>query len=337
RDRGFQFDTDDVAAVAFAIADAMFEGDDLFAALDKSFGEQEPRGQLEVVARRAHSNAQGKLAHADLERLLANQIVLEAAQAAILPFGHVRQVDAARARHQRLLRSGLYTEQVGLQLGVAILLRPDLQRERGKLIDHGDGQAVFGEVHSIDVGLARIASLDAHMFKLAGGVRREFVKPFFAAGRAYDPAVIPLGEAERADQRALGSVALLAQDADLRFAAANRADGRPEAGQIHCPAGGKVLGVRLQQRASKEYVRLWRVLNLVGLGPPIGGEQLLPVCGVLVRQLYRCLGQHRCANAAHEGKQSGEARQTGSQVQGVAKREKVRWLRTVSAGRFQAG
>src|SRR5207245_6363303 len=130
------------------------------------FGEQEPRGQLEVVARRAHSNAQGKLAHADLERLLANQIVLEAVQAAILPFGHVRQVDAARARHQRLLRSGLYTEQVGLQLGVAILLRPEAQRKCGKLIDHGDGQAVFSEVHRVDVDLARIASLDAHMFKL---------------------------------------------------------------------------------------------------------------------------------------------------------------------------
>src|SRR5207244_13523300 len=103
-------------------------------------------------------------------------------------------------------------------------------------------------------------------------VRREFVKPFFAAGRAYDPAVVPFGEAERADQRALGSVALLAQDADLRFAAANRADGRAEAGQVHCPAGGKVLSVRLQQRASKEFVRLWCVLNLVRLGPPLRGE-----------------------------------------------------------------
>src|SRR5437879_5491164 len=277
------------------------------------------------------------VAYADLERLLANQIVLEAAQTALLPFGHVRQFDAARTRHQRLLRSGLYTEQVGLQLGVAILLRPEAQRECGKLIDHGDGQAVFGEVHRVDVDLARVASLDAHVLKLAGGVRREFVKPLFATGGTYHSAVVPFGEAERANQRALGSVALLAQDADLRFAAANRADGRPEAGQVHCPAGGKVLGVRLQQRASKEYVRLWRVLNLVGLGPPIGGEQLLPVRGVLVRQLFCCLGQHRRANAAHERKQSGEARQKGSQVQGVAKREKVRWLRTVSAGRSQAG
>src|SRR5713226_7081306 len=101
-----ELDLDHVAAVL--LAGALLERADLLVAPDQPFGIEEPRGQLEVMAGGPHGHGERELTDADLQRLLADQVILEAAHAAVLPFGDQRQVHAARAlRHVGNLLGGM--------------------------------------------------------------------------------------------------------------------------------------------------------------------------------------------------------------------------------------
>src|SRR6266849_7443793 len=100
-------------------------------------------------------------------------------------------------------KCGLHAQQVELQLGVSVLLRPEIQGNGSQLLDHRDGKPVLGKVHCLDVDLAGVASLDAHVLELAGCVSRQLLKPLLPAARTDDLAVVPLRQAKRADQRAL--------------------------------------------------------------------------------------------------------------------------------------
>src|SRR5713101_510875 len=181
-------------------------------------------------------------------------------------------------------KSGLHAQQVELQLGVAVLLRPEIQGNRGKLIHNWDGKPVLGEVHGLDVHLAGVAGLDAHVLELAGCVSCQLLKPLLPAARADDLAVVPLRQAERANQGALGPMALLAQNSHLRLPRAHRAGRRPEAGQFDLSAAGEMFGVGLQERPGKKQMRLRRSFDHVTFALPISGKQVVPVVRLLALQ-----------------------------------------------------
>ena len=83
--------------VAFGRA---FKRKDLPGLLHDPFGEEKTGGEFEVVARRAHRDAQGVVADADFERLFGGETIVFAAELSIVPFGHLREPDAAnRPRH----------------------------------------------------------------------------------------------------------------------------------------------------------------------------------------------------------------------------------------------
>ena len=70
-----QFRHDDVTWIFPAISRSVFETENLFAPLHEPFGEEKSRGELHVVTRRAHRNAQRIFAHADFERLFGGEII----------------------------------------------------------------------------------------------------------------------------------------------------------------------------------------------------------------------------------------------------------------------
>src|SRR5262249_1282709 len=107
-ERGFVFELnlDHVAVVTFVSADAVFELENLFGAAEEPFGVEEARGQFEVVAGGAHGHGERVRPSADLQGLLAAQIVLEAAYLSFLPFPTLGEIDAARALRHVLLLSG---------------------------------------------------------------------------------------------------------------------------------------------------------------------------------------------------------------------------------------
>ena len=124
----------------------------------------------------------------------------------------------SRGRHGQL-----HPEKVGLEFGVAVLLCPKVERDRGKFVDKRFGKAAFGHVDALNVGLAGIAAFDADGGKIVCGVDGEFGMVFFAASGADEAAKIPFGEAEAAEQAATASVTLRAEDGERGFALAERA------------------------------------------------------------------------------------------------------------------
>src|SRR5258708_22101347 len=75
-----------------------------------------------------------------------------------------------RARKLRLFRGWMairpsHTQQVGLELGISALLRPQIQRHRRKFVNRPLGQTVLRQIHRFYVGLARVAALDPNVRK----------------------------------------------------------------------------------------------------------------------------------------------------------------------------
>jgi hypothetical protein len=80
---------------------ALGEGRDLLAPADDPFREQEPGGELGIMARSAHRHRERRAVHSNLERLLGDDVVVEGAQVPLAPFRELHAVDAARARAHR--------------------------------------------------------------------------------------------------------------------------------------------------------------------------------------------------------------------------------------------
>jgi hypothetical protein len=169
-----------------------------------------------------------------------------------------------------------HAKQVGLEFGVAVLLRPKVERDGGKFVDQRLGQAAFRQVDALDVGLAGVAALDADGGEIVGGVDGEFGMVFFAASGADEAAEIPFRETEAAEQAAAASVALRAKDGKRGFAMAERAMERCRAFDwLICLRAGE-LGAGLEEGEEQEFLR-------VGGGVDVSealGEEVRPGGGV---------------------------------------------------------
>ena len=163
-----------------------------------------------------------------------------------------------------------------MEFGVSMFLRPKVERDGSKFVHQGVGEAVFGEVDGLDVGLAGVAALDANVGQVGGGVDRKLGMVFLAASRTDDAAELPFGEAETAEQAAAASVALLAQDTERGLAIAEWAQQRRGAFQLHCCVGADEFGVGLEESEYEEFLGIGR---RVDVGEALG-EQVSPGIGV---------------------------------------------------------
>ena len=64
----------------------MRDGGDLGAAPDQAFGEEKSRRQLEVVTGGSHGDAESGIADANLQRLFADEVILDGAHFSFAPF-----------------------------------------------------------------------------------------------------------------------------------------------------------------------------------------------------------------------------------------------------------
>ncbi|MGA7931112.1 MAG: hypothetical protein WCA20_34600 [Candidatus Sulfotelmatobacter sp.] len=120
---------------------------------------------------------------------------------------------------------GSHSEQVGMEFGVSVFLRPEVERDGGKIVDEGLGEPVLGEVDGLDVGLAGVAALDADVGEGIGGVNRNVWHGL--AGRI--PGQTRRRNSHSARQkpqnRLRAAIALLAENAEPGLAIAERAQG----------------------------------------------------------------------------------------------------------------
>ena len=87
-------------------------------------------------------------------------------------------------------------QEVRLQLGVAVLLGPEIEGHRGDLVNEWLGQSVFCKVNRLQIGLAGVTTFHPNVIKFGRRVHREFGMIFFSAAGAKDAAELPLGEAK---------------------------------------------------------------------------------------------------------------------------------------------
>ena len=188
-----------------------------------------------------------------------------------------------KSKHEEFLGwGGSHSEQVGMESGVSVVLRPKVERDGGEFVDERVGEAVLGEVDRFGVGVADVAAFDADLGKLFGSVDRKLGVVFLTAPGTNDAAEFPLGEAETAEQAAAAAVALLAEDSERGFAVAERAQGKGVAVKLQRSAGAEEFGVGLQEGEGEEFLRIRRRLSC---GRPAGVQQIRPGTGWRVAQI----------------------------------------------------
>ena len=159
-----------------------------------------------------------------------------------------------------------------MEFGVSVLLRPQTERDGSEFVDERVGEAVFGEVDRLDVGLANVAALDANVGKLGSGVDRKLGVVLLTASRADDAAELPFGQAETAHQAAAAAVTLLAQHAQRRVATTEGTQQRRVALQSQRSAGPGEFRVGLKKSKHEEVLRVGGRVDVI----PAFGEQVSP-------------------------------------------------------------
>src|ERR1700730_2325043 len=146
----------------------------------------------------------------------------------------------------------LHSEKIVVQLGVAVLARPEIERSGGKFVDDRFGAAVLCQIDSLDIGFAGLATFHANVVEVAGSVDRELLVVLFAAPRTHDAAKLPLGETETTNHGSRATVAHLAQDAERGFAMAVRTQGVGSMARRQRGSGPQQFGVGLEESLGED-------------------------------------------------------------------------------------
>ena len=154
-----------------------------------------------------------------------------------------------------------------MELGVSVLLRPKIERNRGQFVDQRVGEAVLAEIDGLDVGAAGIAALDPDVGERFGSIDGQFGVVFLAASGADDTAEFPLAQAEAADQVSAGAVALWAKHARDWLAAAEWAQGMGVALELKRNVCTNEFRVGLKKGEGEELAGFGR--DLSGAGPEV--------------------------------------------------------------------
>ena len=154
-----------------------------------------------------------------------------------------------------------------MELGVSVLLRPKIERNRGQFVNQRVSEAVFAEVDGLYVGAAGIATLDADVRECFGGIDGQFGVVFLAAAGADNAAEFPLAQAEATDQVSAGAVALWAKHARDRLAAAEWAQGVGVALELQRNLYTNEFRVGLKKGEGEELAGFGR--DLSGAGPEV--------------------------------------------------------------------
>src|ERR1700722_7299416 len=98
------------------------------------------------------------------------------------------------------------SEKVDLELPVPMLPRPQVKWECCQLIHDWDSESGLRQIDTFQVGMARIADVNAYMSDLGSRVISHLRLSFFSAGGTVDSSKIPFVSAEHANQRFLCAV-----------------------------------------------------------------------------------------------------------------------------------
>src|SRR5262249_17917787 len=88
-----------------------------------------------------------------------------------------------------------HARQIRLNFTIALLARPEIERNCGQLIDERDESRVFCQVNGFEVAPASVTTFDSHPWDPLRGVVGEFMRINLEAGWARDALKGPDGAA----------------------------------------------------------------------------------------------------------------------------------------------
>src|SRR5437867_4336999 len=163
--------------------------------------------------------------------------------------------------------------EIGLELVVSLLVRPEVQREACQLVDLGDCLRITGEIDQRKITAAGFTGLEANLREVRSEVVRKFGFCRFVALRATRAWERTAAQAKRADEVEREPLTLRPEAAHLRGRLAPRT----------FLTGRQGCGIELQEGASKEFSP-----RVGGAAPPVLFEKGAPRAHV---QLARRLSQ----------------------------------------------
>ena len=109
-----------------------------------------------------------------------------------------------------------------MQFGVAMLTRPEIERNGCQFVYERLGAPIFREIDALNICLAGVARLDPNVIEFASREHREMLVVLLAASRTNDPPKLPFGEAEGTNHRSRTPIAQRAQHTENRLSIAER-------------------------------------------------------------------------------------------------------------------
>ena len=143
--------------------------------------------------------------------------------------------------------------QVRLELPIAALPGPHVERQRGELVCLGDGPGLLSEVDDVNVDLATVTHLHLQMLEVRRRVVPEIIARVLPTAGAPLLLEVPDTRTKRADKAKGDTVVLWSENADLGPVSTRRAAIRLRAGgPHHWTTRRRGSRVRLKQNTRKE-------------------------------------------------------------------------------------
>ena len=178
--------------------------------------------------------------------------------------------------------------EIGVKLVVSLVVRPEVQREAGQLVDFGDGLRITREIDQREIAAASFTGLQAKLREVRSREIRKVGFRRFVASRATRARKRTATQAKRADEVEREPFPLRPETANLRRLLAPGA----------FLAGRQGRSVGLQEDASKEVRR-----RVAGTALPVFFEEDAPPAHV---QVARCLAESGRPRATDQIEQRGK-------------------------------
>src|SRR5882762_11368111 len=187
-----------------------------------------------------------------------------------------------------------------------MLLSPEVQRNGCQFVDNRDRQAILGQVNRLEVAPAGVAGLHTHVRELICGVDRELLDRFFSARGTANSSVIPLRQAQRAEQGSFCTIPFRSQYPDHGFALTERAHSCRLVLSGTITVIGKKFCIGLQESSYQQRLAIIHTRSEIGRSIPTRGEEFPPFASWQCLQFLSRLSQRIWRYRFHRGKEFGK-------------------------------
>src|SRR5207302_3358428 len=183
-----------------------------------------------------------------------------------------------------------------------MLLSPEVQRNSCQFVDNRNRQAILGQVNRLEVAPAGVAGLHTHVRELICGVDRELLDRFFSAHGTAKSSVIPLRQAQRAEQGSFCTIPFRSQYPDHGLALTEWTNSGRSVLLRAVTIVRKKFGIGLEKCSYKQKLAVIHSRSEIGRSTPTRGEEFPPFASWQCLQFLSRPSQRIWRYRFHRGK-----------------------------------